>query len=176
MADASITKNERVSDSLALMAVLETQKSNAGMGDPKVRAESYLRQAMVADAANPYPMIELGSLLRYRKQNEEARKLFEGARVRLNPVDSRMVADVSLELMDLGERADDALPPEISDPSSTQAFAAAYLALRRSHPDRAAQILRAARHRLPDDVFYYLVNDPLIRKYSREPALKEFFE
>lgn len=179
MADASIAKNERVSDSLALKAVLETQKSNAGtggMGDPKIRAESYLRQAMVADAANPYPMIELGSLLRYRKQNEEARKLFQGARVRLNPVDSRMVADVSLELLDLGERADDALPPEISNPSSTQAFAAAYLALRRSHPDRAAEILQAARHQLPDDVFYYLVNDPLIRKYSREPALKEFFE
>ena len=179
MADASIARNERVSDSLALKAVLETQKSHAGtggMGDPKIRAESYLREAMVADAANPYPMIELGSLLRYRKQNEEARKLFQGARLRLNPVDSRMVADVSLELMDLGELPDDKLPPEISDPSSTQAFAAAYLALRRSQPDRATEILQAARHQLPDDVFYYLVNDPLIRKYSREPALKEFFE
>ena len=62
----SISKRERISDSLALQAVLETQKrsdpSRQKFGDTRPRTEALLRQAMLADEANPFPMVELATL------------------------------------------------------------------------------------------------------------------
>jgi len=177
----SIAKSERVSDSLALKAVLATQKASSGgfqvLGDPKVRSEQFLRQAMMADSANPFPMVELGTLLRYQGKNEEALKLLKGARTRLNPVDSHTVIDVSIALMALQEAPDEKLPRNL-DPQRDLAsgFSAAYVALRTGNVPQAVEALKICQQRLSPDLFDYLVNDPAIRRYIQEPALKPFFE
>ena len=172
----SIAKRERISDALALRAVLETQKTAKGFGDPRVRAETYLRQAMLADAANPFPRIELATLLRYSKRDAEALALLEGARSRLNPVDSHTVVDVTIALMGLQALADADLPAD-PDPNKDTAslFSAAHIAMRRGDFARAADILRIGKDRLPPDFFEYLVNDPALRKFRTRPELKEFY-
>lgn len=179
--DETIAKRERISDALALQAVLESQKRNDSsittMGDPRVRSEEYLRRAMTADAANPYPMIELGTLLRYQKRPDEARELLRGARSRLQPVDSATVVDVSLALMDVEETPTDRLAlPADPEKDVTSLFKSAYIALRLGQTDQAVDYLRKVRPRMTIDLFDYLINDPVFRRYVDEPKMKEFFE
>jgi len=177
----SISKRERISDSLALQAVLETQKrsdpSRQKFGDTRPRTEALLRQAMLADEANPFPMVELATLLRYQKRADEALALLRGARSRLNPVDSHSVVDVTIELATLQETPDDQLP-QIAEPGKdlVSAFSAAYAAMRKGDFDRAADIAKTARKMAAADLFDYLINDPAIRRYAGEPKLREFFQ
>ncbi|MCX6971649.1 MAG: tetratricopeptide repeat protein [Verrucomicrobia bacterium] len=177
----SIAKHERISDSLALQAVLETQKgSDASIkkfGDTRMRSELLLRQAMLADAANPFPMVELATLLRYQKRTDEALALLRAARSRLNPVDSHSVVDVTIELATLQEIPDADLP-QIADPGKDliSSFSAAYIAMRKGDFDRAAESVKVARKIASADLFDYLINDPAIRRYASEPKLREFFQ
>lgn len=176
--EKSITRRERVSDAIALKAVLEAQRGpGSQMGDPRLRAEGYLRQAMLADSANAAPLVELATLLRYRNENEEAHRILEAARARLNPVDSHTVVDVSICLLDLQEKPDEQLPKAIDPNQGTSSlFSAAYLAMRRGNFPEAAQILKTARERLSSDLYFYLVNDPALRKYAREKELAGSFD
>lgn len=176
--EKSIARRERVSDAIALKAVLETQRgTGTQMGDPRLRAEGYLRQALLADSANAAPLVELATLLRYRHQNEEARRVLEAARSRLNPVDSHTVVEVSIALLDLQEKPDAQLPESVDpDQGAPGLFSAAYLAMRRGNFPEAARILKTARERLSPDLFFYLVNDPALRKYAREQELASSFE
>ncbi|MFZ4598141.1 MAG: tetratricopeptide repeat protein [Terrimicrobiaceae bacterium] len=176
----SIAKSERVSDCLSIKAVLATQRASTGsfklLGDPNVRSEQFLRQAMMADSASPFPMVELGTLLRYQGKNEEALALLKGARTRLNPVDSHTVIDVSIALMTLQETPDEKLPRDLDPQRDLVAgFSAAYVALRTGNAVKAAEILKICQQRMSPDLFDYLVNDPAIRRYKQDPALKVFF-
>ena len=121
-------------------------------------------------------MVELGTLLRYQGKNEEALDLLKGARTRLNPVDSHTVVDVSIALMTLQETPDEKLPRDLDPQRDLVAgFSAAYVALRTGNPARAAEILKTCQQRMSPDLFDYLVNDPAIRRYKQDPALKVFF-
>lgn len=180
-AEESIAKHERISDSLALQAVLETQKSGnpaiKTFGDSRLRSELLLRRAILADAANPFPMIELATLLRYQKRNDEALALLRAARSRLNPVDSHTVVDITIALSSLEETPTDRLP-ELSDPDKdfVSGFSVAYLAMRRGDFEKAAGILETIRQRMSPDLFFYLINDPALRRYAQEPPLKKLFQ
>ena len=177
----SIDKRERISDSLALQAVLETQKaadpSIKKFGDPQIRSEALLRQAMLADTANPFPMVELATLLRYKKRGDEAIALLRGARSRLNPVDSHSVVDVTIELATLQDAPDSELP-QVPEPGKdlVSAFSAAYIAMRKGDFDQAVGLVKIARKMAAPDLFDYLINDPAIRHYAAEPKLREFFQ
>lgn len=177
----SIAKHERISDSLALQAVLETQKgadaSIKKFGDTRMRSELLLRQAILADAANPFPMVELATLLRYQKRTDEALALLRAARSRLNPVDSHSVVDVTIELATLQEIPDADLP-QIAEPGKdlVSSFSAAYIAMRKGNFDQAAEWVKIARKMASADLFDYLINDPAIRRYANEPKLREFFQ
>ena len=179
--DASISKGERVSDSLALKAVLESQKArnpNSGsFGDPKVNAETYLRQAILADPANPAPCIELATLLRYAKRDDEAAALLQAARARLNPVDSFAVVETTLALMKLQNLSDEELPKDIRpDKDISSMFSAAYIAIRKSDFAQAKTLLNMCKERLPADLNSYLINDPAFRRFVLQPELSEFFK
>jgi len=178
-AGQSIAKRERVSDSLALKAVLETQNAGraAKFGDPRLRAEEYLRQAMIADAANPAPCIELATLLRYQRRDKEAMQLLQAAHSRLNPVDSHTVVDATIALLNLQNLPDSEIPTGINpEKDAASVFSAAYAAMRGGDFTRAATFLAAARKQLPADLYFYLVNDPAIRKFVRQPEIAEFFQ
>ncbi len=179
--ESSVAKGERVSDALALSAALEGMKSSGGgwqaMGDLRARAEYYLQQAIEADAANPSPYIELAMRLRGRGENDEARKMLEAARVRINPVDSFAVLDTTLLLIQLQELTDDQLPGDLDpDKDISSLMGAAYVALRRGDFTAAADLLQTAKKRLPADLYFYLLGDPELRKYASEPQLTPLFQ
>jgi len=176
----TIIKRERVSDALALQSVLVTQQAadptRATMGDPKVRSEALLRQAAIADAANPYPHFELATLLRYQGKSAEAIKEIKAAQVRLNPFDSHLVMDITLALMQLEQAPSEKLPasqPETDD--VRKLFPAAYVSMRRGDFAAAAALLQKCRASLPPDFFDYLVYDPAFRKFRERPELEPFF-
>ncbi|MFM8831046.1 MAG: tetratricopeptide repeat protein [Spartobacteria bacterium] len=175
--DESILKGERLSDSLALKAALEMEKSNkGGMGDPKVRAESLLRSAMAADVSNPRPYIELASLLRFQGRNDEARALFEAAAARLNPVEGPALVDTSLALLNLQQTPNDKLPDNLDpDKDPRSLVSAAYVAMRKNDIPAVKGLLAKARARLSPALYDYLMNDPAIRSFSKNPQMSGLF-
>jgi ATP/maltotriose-dependent transcriptional regulator MalT len=175
--DESILKGERLTDSLALKAAIEMEKSNkGGMGDPKVRAESLLRSAMAADISNPRPYIELASLLRFQGRNDEARQLFEAASVRLNPVEGQTLVDTSLSILNLQQTPDNKLPENWdSDKDQRSLVSAAYVAMRKNDIPTVKTLLAKARERLSPALYNYLMNDPAIRVFFKNPQMTGLF-
>jgi tetratricopeptide (TPR) repeat protein len=175
--DESIAKGEKLSDSLALKAAIEMEMGGkGGMGDPKVRAETLLRSAIAADISNARPYIELASLLRFQGRNEEARKLFQGAALRLNPVEGHSLVNTSLALLDLQQLPDDKLPSNLNpDKDTPSLISAAYIAMRKSDIPAVKALLVKARERLSPALYNYLINDPAIRFFSKNPQMSEIF-
>lgn len=176
----SIRKREKVSDSIALQALIQAQKSGdpntKKFGDNMLRAELALKQAMLADISNPLPMIELSALLREQGKTDEALEFLRAARSRVQPVDLIPFVDTTSSLAVLQASPDGALTePANPDKDLTSAFSAAYIAMRKGHFDQAAKILNSTRSRTDPALFRYLINDRAIRSYSREPQLREFF-
>lgn len=175
--DESILKGERLSDSLALKAAIEMEKSvKGGMGDPKVRAESLLRSAMAADVSNPRPYIELASLLRFQGRNDEARELFKAARARLNPVEGQALVDTSLSFLNLQITPNDKLPENFdADKDPCSLLSAAYVAMRKNDIPAVKALLAKARERLSPALYDYLMNDPAIRSFLKNPQMSGLF-
>jgi tetratricopeptide (TPR) repeat protein len=177
-ADTSIAKRERIADSLALKAVIETQKPRAGsLGDPAAAGEALLRQATLIEPGNPAPLIELSTILRHKGDNDGALELLKAARNRLNPVDSHAVAETTIRLLELQALEVKNLPTNLDPDSGTSAlFSAAYVAMRTGRFAEAASHLNTAKKRLPPDLFLYLVNDPALRRFKDQPELTAFFD
>lgn len=179
--EETIVKRERVSDALALQAVVESMKpadpTRAVMGDPKVRSENLLRQAILADPANAAPRFELATLLRYTNRRDEARQEIRAAQARLNPVDAHTVTEVTLALMDLEDTPDDQLPVNAEPPRNlAAALVAANAALRRGDVSTAVTLLKAGREMTSPDIFYYLTSDPVFRRYRDQSELTEYLQ
>ncbi len=176
----SIAKRERVSDALAIQAVLESMKRSdrdrIALGDPRVKSENYLRQAIQADPANGAPYFELATLLRYAGKREEARKYYRAAQARLNPVDSHELLDITLAIMALQDLPKDRLPTEIPQSDSLRKlFPAAYSAMLREDFTTAASLLAKCHEVANPDLLAYLLNDPSIRRYRDREELKGIF-
>lgn len=180
-AKKSIKKREKVSDSLALLAVVESQRasdrSRVKMGSSVKRAEMLLAQAISADPANPYPRFELATLLRYDKRRDEAAKELKGARSLLNPIDSHSIMDITARIMALETLPLDQVPKTTATTDNPQKLIpAAYAAMRLGDFAQAASLLRIARDVMTFESFDYLVNDPAFRRYAQEPQLAEFYK
>jgi hypothetical protein len=59
--------------------------------------------------------------------------------------------------------------------STVEDFAAAYVAMRLGDFGQAAAILRDADKKLPPDQFSFLMNDPALREFAREPRVMGFY-
>lgn len=174
--EASIAKGEKVSDALALRAALEAQTENdvasKSVDGIEATPDRYLRQAMQADPANPFPYIELASRLRTRGEDAGARELLESARLRLQPVDPHIIAEVSLRLMDLAGQPDEALPALPAEAASVpDLFGAAYVGYRLGQAERGAAFLEQAKAALPSELYSYLLGDPALRKVMQSPGV-----
>ncbi len=175
----SIRKGERVSDSWALLAVLAGQKgSDPGrptMGDPRLRAEALLRQAILADPVNPSPRVELAVRLRSRGQTDDAEREFRAAEACLTPVDSHITLKITLELIDIDKMPADKLPTEIPDSDDpVKLFPAAYSAMRRGDFAAASALLERCQETASPALFAYLKSDAVFRRYRDESALAKF--
>ena len=177
----SIAKDERVSDSLALQAiVLAMKRASPGfrsMGDTKLRADLLLRQAILADAANPVPYIRLAILLRYQNKNDEAGTMLRAAWARLNPSDGTLMVETTMALLELEKIPDAELPAPTPDLGKGPAalIAAAYTAMRKNDFARAAESLRLCQGMVNADAFGSILLDPVFRPYRTQPELAAFF-
>jgi len=170
MADASIKRGFRVSDSYALKAAILAMKSKG----PSPEQEVLLKRAVAADPMNPNPLLELATLYRYRAQPEQARTLLDAASLRLNPADARMVIDTTLAILNVDQAAE---LPEPATPTGIPArdFPNAYAEMKRGNFENAAAILKFCSGSIDPDVFAYLVNDPAIRKFASKPELSGLY-
>ncbi|MFZ4681499.1 MAG: hypothetical protein ACOYMS_03265 [Terrimicrobiaceae bacterium] len=175
----SIKAGQRVSDSLALLANLESRKSAMAKKKPVEadrKEEELLRAAITADAANPYPHIELANLLRVQGRSEEAQAEFRSAQALLTPVDSHLVVDLALGVMKIEQTPEG----EIAAPATTNGdvrtiFPAAYAAMRKGDMALAGSLLEQCRELLPADLFNYLMSDPAVRKFANREELRPFY-
>lgn len=176
----SLSKRERSSDAIALLALIEAAgaKSSAAQkfGDPLLRAEYLLRQAMRADVANPLPMIELSANLRQQKRFQEARDLLQAVSSFVQPVDTILFVNITARLADLQGTPTSELPaisPDGKGPES--GFPDAYILMRQGKFDQAASILQSLRQSMDPRLFRYLINDQAIREFSSQPPLQPLF-
>jgi Flp pilus assembly protein TadD len=135
-----------------------------------VRAEVLLRQAILADQSNPAPYAELATILRTRRQTDEARKLLESARLRVNPLDTPSLLSTALALLSLQEKTTAELPDILaSDKDAASLFSAIYIALRKEDLSTATTLLQTAQEQIPPELFSSLLNDPALSHFSLRP-------
>jgi hypothetical protein len=80
-------------------------------------------------------------------------------------------------LQALSETMDEYLPSYLSQGHTTpEDFCAAYVAMRLGDFGKAAAILRATEPTMPSDLFNYLMNDPVMRRFAKEPRVMGFYE
>ena len=173
--EAARQSGEKVSDIYALDATLQTLKPEAA--DEEVqRAEALLREAIVADQANPAPRLQLGLQMRARGEHEAARAMLASARLRLHPVDPAVTIDTTLLLSELEGRPTDLLPTDLDpDKSTANLLGAAYIAMRREDYALITRLLETARARLSPELYYFLLSDPAFAPYRARPGLAEEF-
>lgn len=82
----------------------------------------------------------------------------------------------TLVLDKLRETTKDRLPGYLRPGHSTvEDFAAAYVAMRLGDFGQAAAILRETEPKIPPDLFKYLMNEPAMREFAREPRVMGFY-
>jgi len=82
-----------------------------------------------------------------------------------------------LSLQVLSDTLDENLPSYFAQGHTTaEDFCAAYIAMRLGDFGKAAAILRATESSIPADLFNYLVNDPVMRRFAHEPRVMGFYE
>jgi hypothetical protein len=80
-------------------------------------------------------------------------------------------------LQALSETPDEYLPAYLSQGHTTpEDFCAAYVAMRLGDFGKAAAILRATEPTIAPDFFNYLMNDPVMRQFAKEPRVMGFYE
>jgi len=97
-------------------------------------------------------------------------------RLRLNATDSFIMADICLALLKLEDTADSVLPAETGGHGPVALFSSAYVAARKNDFTAAAAILRECREVVPPAVFSTVLDSPVFRKFSGEPALAAFYK
>lgn len=82
-----------------------------------------------------------------------------------------------LALQALSQTQDDLLPSYLAQGHTTpEDFCAAYVAMRQGDFGKAAAILRATESSIPPDLFDYLMNDAVMRRFAKEPRVMGFYE
>ena len=173
-ASLSISKNQKVSDSLVLLSIAESgggAGENSGFRDLKIVRESLLREAVNTDVSNPSPMIELASFLRSQKRDDEALELLHAANARLHPIDTHVVVETSIQLMKLQQTPDHELPLACQEGSITEIFSSIYISLRKNDHTQASIALEKCRHQASPDLFAYIINDPVFKPFHAEPLM-----
>jgi hypothetical protein len=156
----SMQSGQRISDSLALLAMLEKGKQDL-TGERKARTEELLRASITADSANSSPHFELAMVLRDSNRRDEARQELLAAQSRLNPIDSHAVIETTLELMNLEDTSNDSLPnPSATPRTITGSLSSAYISMRQGNFANASAALQSGKAMTTPDVFYYLISDP----------------
>jgi tetratricopeptide (TPR) repeat protein len=164
MAGESVKRGEKVSDALALLAVLDREKERAGIpsiAPPEERARSHLEQAIAADPLNPRPRIEIADALRRRGQIAQAAGHLRAALNLMEPVDGRLVAEATLAILEIEQDGDIADRPRIAT-----LLARATEAANSGNDSLATSLLAELESLLAPETFAYLVGDPSLRKHA----------
>lgn len=88
---------------------------------------------------------------------------------------TEMITLLCLQALDA--TPDEFLPAYLSQGHTTpEDFCAAYVAMRLGDFGKAAAILRATEPTISPDLFNYLMNDPALRRFAKEPRVMGFYE
>ena len=189
---------ERRADALALAAAASSghaapDAQSAFDGGP-IAARQLVEQAILADPLNPAPRLELASQLRAEGKNAEAAIQLQAARSLVHPVENAVAIEVTLALLEAEEAVKRGEPLAVVSPdggaepsglgtvdetaprSVGGLFAQAYVAASAGDAPRAAQLLRDAKEKMPDDTFRYLVADPLFDPLAGDPHLRALLD
>ncbi|MFZ4597911.1 MAG: tetratricopeptide repeat protein [Terrimicrobiaceae bacterium] len=173
LAKTSIARGERVSESLLILAALESWSETASTS----KQEEILEQAIQADPMSPYPLVQLALLHSEHGDDALAAHLFESARTRLFPVDSHAVIDTSLAIFKLKNTPPSDLPANEVTPTGVaeKDIPTAYAAMRRGDFQSAARLLAASQKTASPDLFDYLLQSPPLREYALRPEILPFY-
>ena len=102
--------------------------------------------------------------------------MFEAARIRLNPVEGNALVETSLALLDFQQTPNNKLPSNLDpDKDTCSLISAAYIAMRKDDIIAVKDLLAKARQRLSFQLYEYLMNDPSIRAFSKNPQMAGLF-
>ena len=178
----ALLKKELESDAFMLqaLAILSQikDKSFKSIGNPKVRVESLLRQAISANPLNPEPYILLAAVKRSALESREALGLLHSSRLRQSAATDTIVTDAAISLLELDMMLDADLPTlsEKIEVGALNQITTAYTAMRLGKTEVAVSNLTRAKESLPSKVFSQILADPAFRDYSKNPEFGEFFQ
>jgi tetratricopeptide (TPR) repeat protein len=170
-AQESIKRGEHVGDAMALSANIELSRAadptSPPLADPAIRAREFLLKAIEIDPLNPAPHIELAALHRRQGNPDEAIASLTRARNLQFPVDTIIVTELTMALLkeDAGQTTEEPVPP----------FVLAVRSAKEGDSVTAAMLFTECKRNLPETTFQYLQTDPLVRKFSDQPELKDIF-
>lgn len=154
------------SDALALLGTAELRGRNrpgVGIRDPEAAAVEALQRAIRAAPWEPAPRMLLGNILRAQGERRAGIDLLDSARLRFEPVDSRLLVPVQLRLARAAQGTEGAPTPESlpGDPTAN-AFAAARELLLKGDRAGAHALLEPVKPWMSDQEFMILINDPAL--------------
>lgn len=165
-AKASVALGERVADSLALQAAILKSSTSPGdkhLASPDTLQGDLLLQAIASDPLNPAPRIELAHLLRSVGDRDSARAHLRAAQALLHPVESSIVVETTLAIMDAedGVAAHEPADPDVHSLVASH-FVRAVSAMRSGDPATSQASLAQAIPLCPPATFAYLASDPAL--------------
>ena len=178
----SLRKGQLVSDALVLQAMISIKRMQSegyqAMGNPKVRIETLLRNAIAADPSDPIPYFVLAAVKRAAREPKEALALLKSSRLRQVVSADSMVTDASIALLELEITPDEELPVLSDKPSghSVELICSAYTAMRLGDSEAAISRLERARDALPPKVFAQILKDSAFDIYKKNLKFAEFFK
>ena len=96
--------------------------------------------------------------------------------MRLNPVEGHPLVNTSLALLDLQQMSNSQLPTDLNpDKDTVSLISAAYVAMRKNDIPALKALLAKARDRLSTPLYEYIINDPSIKVFIRNPELAKCF-
>jgi tetratricopeptide (TPR) repeat protein len=165
-----LSRGERISDSLALQAAIESARAaepnSTRLVDPRERAKNLLQAAILADPLNPSPFVELAAHARLERNPELAREYLLAAKNRMNAVDAATAVSVTLALLEAEQGSLDEVLAGLPQPSASQAFLSALAAHRAENTALVEENLRLARNLVGLETFVYLMGDAALREIS----------
>ncbi len=174
MAGESVKRGQKVSDALALLAVLDREKAREGIpsiAPPEESAQSHLEHAIAADPLNPRPRIEIADALRKRGQIGQAAGHLRAALNLMEPVDGRLVAEATLSILEMEQDGDISGRPRIAT-----LLAHATQAARAGDGLSAGSLLAELESLLAPETFAYLVGDPSLREHAHLDGVSAYMD
>lgn len=177
-AGASLSRNEAVADSYALLVMCAAGQAGAGKTTDQVKVADWAEKAMQEDPIAPFIHYALGEYARATGHPTEAVEHYRRALDRVSPSDSYLVAGVKAGLSGMRLQQNTGAKFVMSEGSGRFAppehlFFAAAQALLDGDQAVAAVFLERARKVVPPEIFSAFLKDSFFQDFLPEGSLQD---